>query len=248
LQYFGLSSITPKRKDAMRERIMNGWPFTAEEREQILDYCAEDVEMLQQLLLEMLPHIDLPLALHRGEFVGCLARSEHIGVPIDVEIFPQLADKKTWRELRDSMVPMVDVHGIYVCDKQGEWHWNNARFEELVTAEGINWPRTETSKLDLRRKTFESMAKAYPQIEPLRQLRYIRDKLRTIAACSRSIGIGLRIGCITHSTPARCARYLVGNAPLASRSSVNARYEIGPSRASAPTSFASPMSGALVTA
>ena len=32
----------------------------------------------------------------------------------------------------------------------------------------------------MRRKTFESMAKAYPQLEPLRQLRYVRDKLRTI--------------------------------------------------------------------
>jgi len=180
LQYFGLSTIAPKRKDAMRERIMKGWPFTAEEFEQILDYCAEDVEMLRQLLLELLPCIDLPIALHRGEFVAALARSEHVGVPIDMEIFSQLADKKTWREMRDSMVPLVDVHGVYVRDKLGEWHWNNARFDELVVAEGINWPRTDASKLDLRRKTFESMAKAYPQIEPLRQLRYIRDKLRTI--------------------------------------------------------------------
>ena len=49
LQYFGLSAIAPKRKDAMRERIMKGWPFTAEELKQILDYCAEDVEMLRQL-------------------------------------------------------------------------------------------------------------------------------------------------------------------------------------------------------
>src|SRR5262249_46570071 len=133
-----------------------------------------------QLLFKLLPHIDLPIALHRGEAVAALARSEHIGVPIDMEIFPQLADKKTWRELRDSMVPLVDVHGIYVRDKLGEWHWNHARFEELVASEGISWPRTETGKLDLRRKTFESMAKAYPQIEPLRQLRYIRDKLRSI--------------------------------------------------------------------
>jgi hypothetical protein len=48
--------------------------------------------------------------------------------------------------------------------------------------EGITWPRDEeTGKLDLRRKTFESMAKAYPQqLEPLRQLRHIRDKLRSI--------------------------------------------------------------------
>jgi hypothetical protein len=137
--------------------------------------------MLRQLLFKLLPHIDLPIALHRGESVAALARSEHVGVPIDMEIFPDLADKKTWREMQDSMVPLVDVHGVYVRDKFGEWHFNIARFEEWTASEGINWPRKEdTGKLDLRRKTFESMAKAYPQIEPLRQLRYIRDKLRSI--------------------------------------------------------------------
>ena len=93
LQYFGLSSIAPKRKDAMRDRIMKGWPFTAEEREQILAYCAEDVEALRKLLFKLLPKIDLPIALHRGEAVAALARSEHVGVPIDMEVFSQLADK-----------------------------------------------------------------------------------------------------------------------------------------------------------
>lgn len=181
LQYFGVNSIAPKHKDAMRARIMRGWPFTAEEKQQILDYCAEDVEALHQLLLKLLPHIDLPIALHRGEAVAALARSEHIGVPIHMAVFPQLADQKTWRELRDSMVPLVDVHGIYVCDRRGEFHWSNARFEEWTAAAGMNWPRKENNgKLDLRRKTFDSMGKAYPQVEPLRQLRYIRDKLRTI--------------------------------------------------------------------
>jgi hypothetical protein len=138
LQYFGLDTIAPKHKDAMRERILKGWPFTAEEREQILNYCAEDVEMLRQLLFKLLPHIDLLIALHRGEFVAALARSEHVGVPIDMEIFSQLADKKTWGEMRDSMVPLVDVHGVYVRDKLGVWHWNNVCFEELVVAEGIS--------------------------------------------------------------------------------------------------------------
>jgi DNA polymerase-1 len=181
LQYFGLSSIAPKRKDAMRDRIIRGWPFTAEEREQILAYCAEDVEALRKLLYALLPKIDLPIALHRGEAVAALARSEHVGIPIDAEIFSQLADKRTWREIRDSMVPLVDVHGIYICDQRGEWHWNNARFEAWTVSANIHWPRKEdTGKLDLRRKTFESMAKAYPPVEPLRQLRYIRDKLRTI--------------------------------------------------------------------
>jgi len=97
-----------------------------------------------------------------------------------MEVFLQLADKTIWRDIRDSMVPLVDVHGVYVRNKDG-WHWNNAQFEKWSVAEGINWPRLEeTGKLNLQRKTFESMTKAYPQVEPLRQLRYIRDKLRTI--------------------------------------------------------------------
>jgi hypothetical protein len=180
LQYFGLSSIAPKRKDAMRARIMQGWPFTSEEREQILTYCAEDVDTLRKLLLEMLPYIDLPIALHRGEDVAALARSEHAGVPIDMEVFSELADKRVWREIRDSMVPRVDAYGIYVSDKAG-WHWSMERFEQWLVSAGISWPRKEeTGKLDMRRKTFESMSKAYPHLEPLRQLRYIRDKLRTI--------------------------------------------------------------------
>src|SRR5262245_56665722 len=128
LQYFGLSSIAPKRKDAMRDRILKGWPFTVEEREQILNYCAEDVEALRKLLIELLPHIDLPLALHRGEAIAALARSEHVGVPIEMDVFSQLADTKVWRNVRDSMVPLVDVYGIYVRDKVGEFHWNDAHF------------------------------------------------------------------------------------------------------------------------
>jgi hypothetical protein len=184
LQYFGLSSIPPKRKDAMRERIMRGWPFTIDEREQILKYCAEDVAALCELLPKLVPQIDLPIALHRGESVAALARSEYYGVPIDMDVFGQLADQKTWRELRDSLVPGVDVGGIYVRDKAGVWHWNNARFEEWTRSEGITWPRKEDSagvaRLDLRRNTFDAMAKAWPQVEPLRQLRYVRDKLRKI--------------------------------------------------------------------
>ena len=46
----------------------------------------------------------------------------------------------------------------------------------------------ESGKLDLRRKTFESMCKAYPELEALRQLRHARDKMRTHQACGRSDG------------------------------------------------------------
>ena len=35
LRYYGLDTINPKQKDAMRKRIMQGWPFTPEEMAQI---------------------------------------------------------------------------------------------------------------------------------------------------------------------------------------------------------------------
>jgi DNA polymerase I len=57
LRYYGLRNIGPKKKDAMRERIMRGWPFTPDEKKAILAYCAEDVEALQLLLPRMLQEI-----------------------------------------------------------------------------------------------------------------------------------------------------------------------------------------------
>ena len=72
LAYFGLDTIGSKRKDDLRKRIMQGWPFTDEERAEILDYCATDVDAMVRLLPKLLPHIDLPIALYRGAFVATL--------------------------------------------------------------------------------------------------------------------------------------------------------------------------------
>ena len=36
----------------MRDRIMRGWPFTPEEREAILVYCAEDTKLCSPVYRE----------------------------------------------------------------------------------------------------------------------------------------------------------------------------------------------------
>jgi DNA polymerase-1 len=66
MAYYGLDSIGSKRKDAMRERIKMGWPFTMEEREEILRYGASDVDAMVRLLPKMLPDIGLTIALRHG--------------------------------------------------------------------------------------------------------------------------------------------------------------------------------------
>jgi DNA polymerase I len=181
LTYFGIDTIGAQRKDQMRKRIMQGWPFTAEEIIEILYYCATDVFSVAELLPKLLPFINLKIALYRGEWVAVSAAMEHRGVPIDMEIFPRLANKKTWSALRDAMVPVIDAaYGVYVKAKTGEWSSSKKLFAAYLERRGIAWPRLESGELNLRRKTFEAMAKAWPELEPLRQLRYARDKMRRI--------------------------------------------------------------------
>jgi DNA polymerase family A len=181
LAYYGFDDRDAKFKDSIRKRIIEGWPFTDEERELILRYVMSDVDALEQLLPKMLPHIDIRLALYRGESVATHALMEHRGVPIDMQIFSCLADKDTWRNVRDDLVPTINArYGVYVQDKAGNWTFSAARFGEYLAREGIAWPLLETGKLNLKRKTFEDMAKGHPQLEDLRQLRHARDKMRKV--------------------------------------------------------------------
>ena len=59
LRYYGLDAIGAKQKDAMQKRVMQGWPFTPEEQQQILDYCPSDVDALQRLLPKFWPSPNL---------------------------------------------------------------------------------------------------------------------------------------------------------------------------------------------
>ena len=94
LRYYGLDAIAAKQKDAMQKRIMQGWPFSPEERQQILRYCMSDVDALQRLLPHILSATDhLGIALYHGEFAAVSGLMEQNGVPIDPDIFPQLADE-----------------------------------------------------------------------------------------------------------------------------------------------------------
>jgi hypothetical protein len=183
LRYYGLDAIGAKQKDAMRDRILKGWPFTPEEQRRILEYCGSDVDALLRLLLKILAEteFDLGIALYHGEFAAASALMEHRGVPIDMDVFAQLADANTWRAVRDAMVPAIDAcYGVYVRNAAGDWTFNMEKFAAYLAREGIGWPLLESGKLNMKRKTFEDMSKGWPQLEELRQLRHARDKMRKV--------------------------------------------------------------------
>ena len=206
LRYYGLDTIATTQKDAMQKRVMAGWPFTAEEQERILDYCASDVDSLRRLLPKILAdsEFDLGVALYHGEFATTSALMEHHGVPIDMPVFQQLADKKAWAAVRDAMVPAIDAkYGVYVRDATGEWTFNMKRFAAYLEREGIVWPLLETGNFNMKRKTFEDMSKGFPQLEELRQLRYARDKMRKVKL---AVGSDARNRCVLWPFKAKTSR------------------------------------------
>ena len=206
LRHFGLDTAGEKYKEAMRTRILQGRPYSAEEIARILEYCMSDVVGLPALLERLLPHVDLDIALHWGEFVAVSAAMEHRGVPINMEIARQLQDKDAWAYVRDAIVPRINPqYGVYVQDAAGNWSFSTALFEAYCVRAGISWPRHEGSgKLDLRSKTFDSMAKAYPETESLRQLRHTRNKMR--GSSWRSEPTGAIERCCGRSSPRPGAR------------------------------------------
>jgi DNA polymerase I len=172
LTYFGLDSIGAAEKDEMRKLILAGGPWSEEGRAEILDYCESDVDALEQLLLAMLPRIDLPRALLRGRYMAAVAAMEWYGVPINVPMLGLFCEH--WDAIKDLLIAEIDAdYGVF----EGRT-FKTDRWAQWLANAGIPWPRTETGALSLSDRTFRDMAKAHPRVSPIRELRSSLSDLR----------------------------------------------------------------------
>jgi DNA polymerase-1 len=177
LIYFGLPTIGTEEKTVMRDLILGGGPWSEEEWVAIMDYCASDVYALERLLPALLPYIDLPRALLRGRYMGNMAVVENNGVPIDAALI-SLA-KKHWADIQDDLIAEIDAD-YHVYDGRS---FVEKRWEAFLEREGIldYWPRLESGRLDLddsKRHTFREMAKMFPVVSPIRELRHAMSTMR----------------------------------------------------------------------
>jgi DNA polymerase-1 len=177
LQYFCEDSIDTAHKRDMRERILQGPPFTAEERAAILDYCEDDVHALARLVPHIVPTIrSLPHALARANFMWAVAQQERRGVPLDKPLLDRI--RTQWNSMQLDLVTALDLpFGIYEI-KDGKPHWRKERFAEYVRRQRMSWPTYPDGSLDERDQTFREMEGKYAHIGPLRELRYSLSKLR----------------------------------------------------------------------
>ena len=174
LSYFGLNVMDAVEKEEMRALAMRGGPFTTGEQEALLAYCEDDVRALHQLSNCMLPKANVRQALNRGRYAKAIAHMEDVGIPVDVEAWETL--KTNWENIQDELIGHVDVRGHYGVYEGRTFKTD--RMEQYVLRNRIKWPRLESGKLALDDDTFRAMASAYPQIEPLRQLRQSLSQMR----------------------------------------------------------------------
>jgi hypothetical protein len=172
LAFFQLDTITAQEKKQMRDLVLGGGPWSASQQMEITDYCESDVIAVEKLLPAMLPYIDLPRALLRGRYMAAAAAIEHLGVPIDVPTLRRL--REHWTDIQDELITAIDVdYGVF-DGRTFKVDW----FEALLIRRRIPWARHPSGSLDLQRSTFREMAKAYPEIFPLHELRHALAELR----------------------------------------------------------------------
>jgi DNA polymerase-1 len=172
LAHHGLDGIGAVEKDEMRDLVLRGGPWTETEQAAILDYCESDVAALARLLPAMLPSIDLPRALLRGRYMSASARMERSGVPIDTEVLSLL--RLHWSDIQDQLIAEIDRdYGVF----EGRT-FKADRFAAWLGTVAIPWPRLESGRLDLSDDAFREMARAFPTVAPLRELRAALSEMR----------------------------------------------------------------------
>jgi hypothetical protein len=172
LTAFGLDTMGATEKKELQEAIGNGTWAGRYTPEEILDYCMSDVDALARLLPVMAPRIDLPRALLRGRYMAAAARMEYAGVPIDVPMLVKL--QQHWAQIQDKLIARVDAD-YHVFEGRT---FKNDRFEAWLRRSGTPWPRLDTGRFDLSDDVFRQMARIYPAVSPLRELRSSLADLR----------------------------------------------------------------------
>jgi DNA polymerase family A len=176
LRCFGDDGLDLTHKKDMRDRIIQGPPFTHEERREILEYCESDVDALVRLVPHLIPTIrTLPHAEYRAEYAWAIAQEERRGVPIDQSWLSRICEY--WDGIRTDLTLELDEFGIYEI-ANGKPHWRKERFAEFIQRNNMSWPKLESGALDETDQTFREMEGKYSFIGPLRELRYSLSKLK----------------------------------------------------------------------
>lgn len=179
---YGIETIAGAAKERMRDRILQGPPFNEQDKQDILDYCETDVVATTALFKAMYKNLDYERALYRGQYMHAVAKMERAGIPIDTEKFNLFVQH--WEQIKERLIQ--DINKEY--DVYEGTTFKAAKFEAYLNKYGIHWPRTEKGNLMMDDETFRDMVKTYPELQQLRDARFILGKLKLIGLTNGADG------------------------------------------------------------
>ncbi|MCB1086060.1 MAG: DNA polymerase I [Verrucomicrobiae bacterium] len=172
LSYFGINGIDATKKQELRHLAIRGGSYTRGEAKALLDYCETDVVALAKLLPVMWHHLDLPRALIRGRYMKAVSRIERNGIPIAIGELELLRER--WDSIQCTLVARVDrTYGVY----EGA-SFRRHKFLAYCGRENIRWPMLESGQPNLKNEVFRQMARIYPQLLPLYDLKSTLGRMR----------------------------------------------------------------------
>ena len=171
LNIFGMKGCSQGRKENMRALAMRGAPFTEQEKADLLEYCAQDVEDLAHLFVLLRPFLDLGRDLLRSRYVLATAEMESVGIPIDVEYYEALVGNL--EIVKKRLIERLDEAGIY-----DDGSFRLKRFEALINELGTPWPRTHTGQFQVDRRYFRNYGSRCEILRKLGTLRNLLSKLQ----------------------------------------------------------------------
>jgi len=219
LTLFGCRKMSHEEKSDMRSLIMQdraSSSYSLEERKNVLAYCQSDVIALQALLQPLVEKLnkrcgDLERGLLRGRYMDAVAEMEWRGVPIDTDYLALLRNQ--WDNIKLKLIDKIDPqYGVFDGPT-----FKRDRFVDYLKRNSIPWPLTETGIPKLDTDTFRQMAKGYPEIEPLHELRYSLGQLKLN---NLAVGSDGRNRCLLSPFGAKTGRHTPSNT----------RYIFGPAR------------------
>jgi DNA polymerase-1 len=208
LTYFGMDGIDITEKQDFRAHILSDDPRLDDDRTVYLEYCAFDGQALERLLAAMLPRIDLPQALLRGRFMKAAATIEWNGTPIDTATLDLL--RRHWTNIQDDLIAEIDRdYGVFEGRSFREMLW-----QRWTAQHDIPWATHESGRLDLSDDMFRQMARAYPAVAPMRELRSALSEMRLADLAVGSDGRNRTILSAFRSRTGRCqpsnTKYIFG--------------------------------------
>ena len=170
--------VTLAEKERIRKRIIAGFPFSKDEREEILPYCMGDVDDETEMLLALQRLGAEPLSEHavwRGEFIKSVARMWYRGVPINPQYVSLATDPMARLDLKRKLISDIRVDFPIYDDNMV---LKDDLLNKFYVAHNIPPPLTPTGKPSSSADALGTLARDHPMLGPLNESLHTQRQLK----------------------------------------------------------------------